>query len=61
MLFRLLLITAIFYIAYRVYLWVAAELSDTYPCPNCDGKGYWESVRDRERCRECNATGRLPK
>ena len=26
-------------------------------CPRCDGKGYWEGVRNKEKCKQCNGTG----
>ena len=29
-------------------------------CPKCGGLGYWEGVRNKERCNECSGTGRLP-
>lgn len=30
-------------------------------CPKCDGLGYWEGLRQREKCDLCNGTGILPK
>lgn len=30
-------------------------------CPKCGGKGYWEAVRQRERCDKCRGSGKVPK
>lgn len=27
-------------------------------CPDCEGKGYWYGMRERELCKTCNGTGR---
>ncbi|MEM7372208.1 MAG: hypothetical protein AAF587_26555 [Bacteroidota bacterium] len=49
-------------IAFRVFgSWISDQFSDTKDCPRCDGRGYWQNTRNRERCEWCNGSGRLPK
>ncbi|MDW3650577.1 MAG: hypothetical protein R8P61_26110 [Bacteroidia bacterium] len=36
-------------------------LSETKRCQRCNGKGWWQNTRNRDKCEWCNGTGRLPK
>ena len=59
---QLALLAVIGVVAFRVgKTWVSDIFSDTKSCPRCDGKGYWQNTRNRERCEWCNGSGRLPK
>ncbi|MEO0899340.1 MAG: hypothetical protein AAFY71_23210 [Bacteroidota bacterium] len=40
---------------------LSGVFSSTKRCPRCDGKGWWQNTRNREKCEWCEGTGRLPK
>ncbi|HFA49323.1 MAG TPA: hypothetical protein ENJ95_09930 [Bacteroidetes bacterium] len=53
---EVLLLVALFYFILR---WTGAIKSKPKNvCPHCGGKGYWLGLRERERCNECNGTGK---
>lgn len=58
LLVRLALLGATFYGIYKV---VEYLLSDTKKCQRCDGKGWWQNTRNRDRCEWCNGSGKVPK
>ncbi len=35
--------------------------SDTRQCSRCEGNGWWQNTRSRERCEWCGGSGRVPK
>ncbi len=58
---RLAVLFAIMWLGYKIGLFLTQKMSTQRACPACDGKGYWLSVRDRERCKECDGTGLVDK
>ncbi|MCI4670843.1 MAG: hypothetical protein MRZ79_22095 [Bacteroidia bacterium] len=69
--FRILVFVLIFYVIYR---FLAGSMgggspqfslldmfSSTKRCSRCDGKGWWQNTRNREKCEWCKGSGRLPK
>ena len=60
-LLRIAIVFGLIYFAIKLFTWVPQLLSSTKGCPNCDGKGYWYGTREREECKQCNGSGRVPK
>ncbi len=61
-----------FYLIYRVIAGKTIPLtnpfagksnpfSDYKECPRCEGKGWWQNTRNREKCEWCGGNGRVPK
>jgi hypothetical protein len=59
--FRILVLVGLIYLAYKLFLWVPQALSRTIVCSNCEGKGHWYGMRHREECKQCRGVGRIPK
>jgi DnaJ-class molecular chaperone len=61
----LLIIRALFFIglvAGVVYLIQKILVSsDFVKCGRCDGKGFWYTAREREKCDWCKGSGKLPR
>ncbi|MEM9885804.1 MAG: hypothetical protein AAF849_07925 [Bacteroidota bacterium] len=58
---RILIIAGLIWLAIRFVKYALRKGHQRLACPNCDGKGYWYSVRDREFCKVCNGTGKKSK
>jgi len=58
---RLIIIAVIIWGAVKLVQLLLRKGHQKLACPNCDGKGYWWSVRDKEFCKMCNGTGKRPK
>jgi len=61
-----------FYLIYRVIAGKTIPLSnpfsgksnpfsDSKQCPRCEGKGWWQNTRNREKCEWCGGTGKVPR
>ncbi|MEL6653857.1 MAG: hypothetical protein AAFQ87_23935 [Bacteroidota bacterium] len=62
LIFRLAIFGLILYGVYRAVQWLLGEaFSDTKRCPRCEGKGWWQNTRSRDKCEWCKGSGRLPK
>ncbi len=64
MIFLLIRLAVFFFLIYGVYhvvqFGVQAYLKYN-ACPRCDGHGYWEGLRGREKCEACKGSGKMPK
>ena len=60
-LIRLAVIALLLWGAWKLTLYILSATSKTEPCPRCDGMGYWEGVREKVTCKECNGTGQILK
>lgn len=65
-LIRLLIILAIAFFVLRYLSQLAGGpvfdlFSSTKRCSRCDGKGWWQNTRNRDKCEWCQGSGRLPK
>jgi hypothetical protein len=59
---RLAVIGLLLFLLFKGILFVIHELfSDTKRCPRCEGKGWWQNTRNREKCEWCKGEGRIPK
>ncbi|MEO1051615.1 MAG: hypothetical protein AAFX87_13380 [Bacteroidota bacterium] len=54
--FVLILVAGVFYLFAKIF-----GSSKEKICSRCDGKGYWEGTRSREKCEWCGGTGYIPK
>ncbi|MEL6719305.1 MAG: hypothetical protein AAFO82_24430 [Bacteroidota bacterium] len=54
----LLIIAALIWGATKLVRFLLRKGHEQLACPNCDGRGYWWSVRDKEFCKVCNGTGK---
>ncbi|MEL6624023.1 MAG: hypothetical protein AAFQ83_01425 [Bacteroidota bacterium] len=59
---RLAIIGFIGYLIFRGIMYVLTEVfSDTRRCTRCEGKGWWQGNRVREKCEWCEGSGRVSK
>jgi len=62
LLVRLAIIVGFGYLVFKGILYLFSEVfSDTKRCPRCEGKGWWQNTRNREKCEWCQGSGRLAK
>ena len=61
MVIRLVLLLALAMIVVLVIARVVKSASPYLKCGKCDGLGYWEGVRMRERCDACGGSGKIRK
>ena len=48
--FRIAILALIGYGIYRGATWLISEVfSDSKRCPRCDGKGWWQNTRNRDK------------
>ncbi len=58
LLIRLLVVCAIFYGVYHVVQFGVKTIAQKNACPRCDGYGYWDGVRGKEKCDACGGSGK---
>ncbi|RMG23552.1 MAG: hypothetical protein D6730_14310 [Bacteroidetes bacterium] len=57
-----ILLWVVAYIACKILISFLSDLfSDTKRCPRCEGKGWWQNTRNRDKCEWCQGSGRIPK
>ncbi|MEL7529952.1 MAG: hypothetical protein AAFN10_01515 [Bacteroidota bacterium] len=62
LIFRIAFFALIGYGIYRIINWLGQEVfSDSKRCPRCEGKGWWQNTRSRDKCEWCKGSGRIPK
>ncbi len=57
LLLRLVVIVLFMYFVYVVYEWIMQMNRNNVICPNCDGEGKWQTVRELETCLLCKGSG----
>jgi hypothetical protein len=58
LLFLIAAVVFALYVAYRfISLFTGGKNRNI--CPDCEGKGYWYGLREREFCKRCDGTGEL--
>ena len=50
---------AVLYGIYMIIKFLGLFTKDRNACPECEGKGYWYGLRERELCKRCNGTGKM--
>ena len=59
---RIIFVVLVGFILYRVFMpMIENAFSDTKECPRCEGKGWWQNTRNRDKCEWCKGSGRIPK
>ena len=57
----LFLVAAVLFGLYMAYRFISLFIAKSNACPDCEGKGYWYGLREREKCKRCDGTGVLEK
>ncbi len=65
-LFLLVVVLGVGALAYKLYQALGGRKIDIglgkyKACPRCQGLGYWEGTRSREKCEWCKGSGKLPR
>lgn len=53
--------TLAYFVFQAVRYLITERFSSTRTCSRCEGKGWWQNTRNRERCEWCQGSGRVPK
>jgi len=64
MIFLLIRLAIFLFIVFAIYqlLQYGLGIASTHRnCLRCEGMGYWEGLRGREKCKDCEGSGRTPK
>ena len=59
LLLRIVAVCLITYFLYILYEWWNENYGANIPCPQCDGEGTWESMREKEPCLLCKGKGKI--
>lgn len=55
---RALIAAVIIFGIWKLVFYIMTTYQDETNCANCEGKGSYLTLREREKCRACNGTGK---
>lgn len=58
MLIRALIAAAIIVAVWKLVLYFLKSYHSATACQGCNGQGWYWGVREKEKCKECNGTGK---